>query len=67
MTDDEIVIPEDEFYELYNTLSDATSAAAGGSPNRCASKAADAKQMVLRFSKQYRQRRDDTEGSDAGE
>jgi hypothetical protein len=62
MSDGEIVIPEQEFYELYITLACATSAAASGSPNQCASKAADAKQMVLRFSNQYRHQRDGTEG-----
>ena len=44
---DTVTIPEDEFQDLYSTLADATSAAASGHKNRCASLAADAKQQVL--------------------
>lgn len=47
MSDNTIEIPEDELMELYSTLADATSAAATGRKNRCASLAADAKQMAL--------------------
>ncbi|UXF50881.1 MAG: hypothetical protein HQRvContig02_35 [Haloquadratum phage sp.] len=50
---DSVTIPEDEFQELYSTLADATSAAATGHKNRCASLAADAKQQVLVLHKEY--------------
>ncbi|MFC7323281.1 hypothetical protein ACFQMF_01675 [Halorubrum rutilum] len=42
-----IVIDERELQELYSDLADATTAAATGNPNECASKAADAKERVL--------------------
>jgi hypothetical protein len=50
---DTIEIPEDELQDLYSTLADATSAAATGQTNRCASLAADAKQMVLELHEEY--------------
>jgi len=54
MSDDKMVeIPEHELQELYNTLADATSAAATGQKNRCASLAADAKQTVLDLHEEY--------------
>jgi len=40
-------IPENDVYEVYSLLSDATEAAATGNPNECASKASDAKAKVL--------------------
>jgi hypothetical protein len=50
---DTIEIPEHELQELYSTLADATSAAATGQKNRCASLAADAKQTVLDLHEEY--------------
>jgi hypothetical protein len=50
---DTIEIPERELQELYSTLADATSAAATGRRNECASLAADAKQMVLDMHEEY--------------
>ena len=51
---DTVTIPEDEFQDLYNTLADATDAAASGHKNRCASLAADAKQQVLDLHAEYK-------------
>ena len=51
---DTVTIPEDEFQDLYSTLADATSAAASGQTNRCASLAADAKQQVLDLHAEYK-------------
>ena len=42
-----IEVPEDDLYELYSTLSGATTAASAGDPNECARLAAEAKRMVL--------------------
>jgi hypothetical protein len=50
---DTIEIPEHELQALYSTLADATSAAATGRRNECASLAADAKQMVLELHEEY--------------
>lgn len=44
---DPIVIDEGELEVVYSDLADATTAAATGNPNECASKAADAKDRVL--------------------
>lgn len=43
-------ITEEDMQELYGLLADATEAASTGDPNTCASKAADAKQLVLDLS-----------------
>lgn len=43
-------ITEDDLYELYDLLADATEAASTGDPNTCASKAADAKELVVELS-----------------
>jgi len=40
-------VPERDIYELYSLLTDATTAAAEGNPNGCASLASDAKQKVV--------------------
>jgi len=61
MSDDVIVIPEHEFFGLYSTLSDATDAAASGDTNTCASKAADAREMVLELSEDHRHKSDAVE------
>lgn len=50
---DTIEIPRDELFELYQTLARATDAAAGGDPNECASRAADAKQHVIDIREEY--------------
>lgn len=42
-----IVIDEDELQAVYSDLADATTAAATGNHNECASLAADAKERVL--------------------
>jgi len=47
MDDDTIEIPEQDLYEVYSLLADATDAAAAGDRNECASLASDAKQKVL--------------------
>ena len=44
---DRIVIDEDDLEDVFSDLVDATSAAAHGDPNKCASRAADAKDRVL--------------------
>lgn len=41
-----LVITEDDLYDVYNLLAEATQAAATGGPNKCASVAADAKERV---------------------
>ena len=41
------VVDESELYEVYSLLADATDAAAEGNPNKCASKASDAKDKLL--------------------
>lgn len=49
MTDTEsnlLEIPEDELYEVYSTLADATMAASTGNPNECARLASEAKEQV---------------------
>jgi len=43
----QLLVPEDELYAIYSDLADATQAAACGDPNKCASKAADAKEKVM--------------------
>lgn len=40
-------IDEQDLYEVYSLLADATTAASTGDPNTCASKAADAKDKVM--------------------
>ena len=42
-----VEVPEQELYELYSTLADATSAAATGNKNGCAKHAAEAKRHAL--------------------
>lgn len=44
--DERLVVYEDDLRDLYALLSDATEAAATGDPNTCASKAADAKDLL---------------------
>jgi len=51
-------VTEDELFELYRLLSDATSAAAGGNPNQCASKAADAREYVIEVRENAEERQD---------
>lgn len=54
MTDETTIeIPEHELQALYNTLADATGAAATGRKNRCAALASDAKQHVLEIREEY--------------
>lgn len=43
-------VSDDDMYELYSLLAAATEAAATGDPNTCASKAADAKELVVELS-----------------
>lgn len=43
----QIVIDEADLREVYATLADATEAAARGDTNECASRASDAKELVL--------------------
>lgn len=45
--DKELVVTFSELYDLYSTLSDATTAASTGDPNTVSKKAAEAKDMVL--------------------
>jgi len=46
-SDTEVVqVPEEELYELYSTLADATTAASTGDPNECARLASNAKEQV---------------------
>lgn len=40
-------VSEDELYELYSLLADATTAASTGDPNECAAKASEARKKVL--------------------
>jgi len=49
MSEDTIdyVVSEADLYEVYSLLADATDAAAAGEPNKCASKAADAKAKLM--------------------
>jgi hypothetical protein len=42
-----LAIKEDDLYEVYSLLADATEAASMGDPNECASKAAAAKERVI--------------------
>lgn len=46
MNDDILEIPEDELFDVYDVLADATSAAAGGNPNECVAKTKEARRMV---------------------
>jgi len=47
MSDKVLRVPEDDLFELYSTLEEATTAASTGDPNKCSSLAADAKEKVL--------------------
>lgn len=49
MSDEQIgyVVAESELYEVYSLLADATDAASTGNTNKCASKAADAKEQLM--------------------
>jgi len=51
MSQNHLRIPEEELYELYETLADATEAAACGDPNTCASLSSDAKEKVVEIRK----------------
>lgn len=42
-----LIVDEDELYEVYSTLADATEAASTGDPNTVAKKAREAKEQVL--------------------
>ena len=42
-----LAVSEDDLYELYGLLANATDAAALGDPNECAAKAAEARKRVL--------------------
>jgi len=53
MSDKTAKIPEDDIYEVYSLLSDATEAAATGNPNECASKASDAKEALAELHTEY--------------
>lgn len=53
MTEEVCTIPEQELYEVYRILADATEAAATGDPNTCASKASDAKERVKELRQEY--------------
>jgi hypothetical protein len=49
MSDDDriqYVVDEPQLFDVYELLSEATEAAAAGNPNKCASKAADAKDRL---------------------
>jgi hypothetical protein len=47
MTDIVLEVPDDDLYDVYKLLAEATMAAAAGNPNKCASLAADAKERVM--------------------
>lgn len=51
-TPGEDAVTDDDLYELYSLLADATDAAATGDPNTCASKATEAKRLVLELSEE---------------
>ena len=48
-----IEIPEEQLYELYSALSDATTAASTGDPNECARLAAEAKELVVSIHEEH--------------
>lgn len=47
----QLIVTEDELFELYNILADATEAASTGDPNTVSKKAAEAKERVIEIRK----------------